>query len=324
VYWNKGLNYIRKGEHSDNGIDAGDITESELIGGHTGETLYKFLGSPSIIASIVCFFASCAYLAMATNHGFYVRCEDGRSFYYARYIDWIITTPLMLHALALFGNADDDIWHFMFFNDVLMIASGLIGSTVSGGEKWIFFGFSMLVFIPILIELCKLDAKTLDARIFNTGGTLEGLLLNGSTGAAILKGNNGDANGVLPPYLYFFNNYRKIMQITVFTWSFYPIVWILAEGTGTISVTGETIFYTILDVLAKAFFGYKIAFAQHNSPAQLIKDGKKRLSENYTGGVGSGSTYNGGAWDAAISAHRYNSEPLGGSRNNTKSGSSNF
>merc|ERR1711934_223713 len=128
----------------------------------------------------VTFIASLAYLAMATHHGFYTRCFDGPEFYYARYLDWVITTPMMLHALAYIGNMSDNIWHYLFFNDILMIISGLIGS---------------------------------------------------------------------------------------------PVVWILAEGTGTISANGEAVFYTVLDLISKAGFGIIIVTMRRNSFAQTVAAG---------------------------------------------------
>merc|ERR1711924_578666 len=54
--------------------------------------------------------------------------------------------------------------------------------------------------------------------------------------------------------------YRRAMNLTVLTWICYPIIWICAEGTGTISVEGENIAYTVLDILSKSLFGWLIVF----------------------------------------------------------------
>merc|ERR1711918_220070 len=54
--------------------------------------------------------------------------------------------------------------------------------------------------------------------------------------------------------------YQRAMNLTVITWMVYPIIWILAEGTGTISVEGENIAYTALDILSKSIFGWLIVF----------------------------------------------------------------
>merc|ERR1712094_54817 len=54
--------------------------------------------------------------------------------------------------------------------------------------------------------------------------------------------------------------YQRAMNLTVITWIVYPIIWILAGGTGTISVEGENIAYTVLDILSKSIFGWLIVF----------------------------------------------------------------
>merc|ERR1712100_50682 len=81
-----------------------------------------FLSGPAMVEGFVCLIASLAYLTMATGHGYYTRC-DGRQFYFARYIDWVLTTPLMLHSLVHFAGASDDTFIYMFFMDVLMIVA---------------------------------------------------------------------------------------------------------------------------------------------------------------------------------------------------------
>merc|ERR1712166_70078 len=83
------------------------------------------------------------------------RCEDGREFYYARYIDWAITTPLMLYELVRIANVASYQKYFLYSIDILMIIAGLIGALVSGSDKWAFFGFSMLCFLPVVWVLAE-------------------------------------------------------------------------------------------------------------------------------------------------------------------------
>merc|ERR1711966_242475 len=164
---------------------------------------------------------------MALGYGYTVRCCDGRSFYYARYIDWTITTPLLLWEVLDVSNMIAPHRHFIYFLDLLMIIAGLIGSLICGGEKWIFFGFSMLCFIPILWFLCALreSVEEQHKKAFET-----------------------------------------LMNITVITWFFYPIIWIMAEGTGSLCANAEAICYTVLDIIAKSAFGFVIC----NHPIQMM------------------------------------------------------
>jgi len=202
-----------------------------------------------INAGMVNMVASLAYLAMATKHGYTTRC-NGRDFYYARYVDWIITTPLMLYDLAVVGGSDFNTRLFLCGIDIIMIVSGLIGSLVEdsgaglGGtnEKWGFFGFSMLCFIPVIYFLC---ANNGDGK-----QTLLGTLCNG-LGVFCSSNTSNEPRA---------KTYQRAMNLTVMTWIVYPIIWILAEGTGTISVEGENIAYTVLDILSKSIFGWLIVF----------------------------------------------------------------
>ena len=55
----------------------------------------------TILHGIVCLIAACAYVAMATGQGAVLIENVGRNFYFARYIDWAFTTPLLLLTLAM-------------------------------------------------------------------------------------------------------------------------------------------------------------------------------------------------------------------------------
>merc|ERR1711879_1049696 len=176
-----------------------------------------------------------------------------------------ITTPMMLHALAYIGNMSDNIWHYLFFNDILMIISGLIGSTVGGGDKWVFFGFSILCYLPVIYYLCERKNRAIDNRIFDEFGNPD-----------VDLGTAGASNcSAFLPHVWFLVGYNNIMRLTVTAWALYPVVWILAEGTGTISANGEAIFYTVLDIISKAGFGAIIVSARRNSYAQAIAAGVK-------------------------------------------------
>jgi len=172
-----------------------------------------------LVAGVVCFIASLAYLTMSLGYGYTVRCCDGREFYYARYVDWTITTPLMLWEIVSYTNAPHNERVFILFMDVLMVVGGLIGALVCGGEKWAFFGFSILCFIPLLWFLCALEASAQKNHL---------------------------------------RLFKSIMNLTVISWFFYPIVWILAEGTGVLCANAEAICYTVLDIISKTVFGFVI------------------------------------------------------------------
>merc|ERR1712070_1145129 len=168
--------------------------------------------------------ASTAYLAMATGHGFVFVAN--RQFFYARYIDWALTTPLMLLDLAGLAGASSDTTLWLLSTDFLMIITGLIGALIGSEDSasWAFWAFGMFAFLPILYFL----AVALPA-----------------------PGCSAAASSI----------YKKAANLT--------IVWILCEGTQTISSDGEVIFYTILDILAKSGFGFLIVSARDGLDAAL-------------------------------------------------------
>jgi bacteriorhodopsin len=224
---------------------------------------------PRMLAGIVCTIASLAYLTMATGHGYIIKC-NGRAFYYARYVDWFLTTPLMLIDIAGFSGFGGAIFTgYLVAMDLLMIVAGLIGELIEGPEKWAFFGFAIIFFLPILWWLCSIDAS-------------DGVMCGAAYGL-------NDAQTL----------YQRIAALTWVMWLGYPIVWILVmsggktaacagatyatasygeeaqqgyrslQGTGIcasvpglISVTAEAFIYTILDVISKSIFGFIIVF--HN------------------------------------------------------------
>jgi len=230
------------------------------------DTLDKFIIMPRILAGIVVLVASLAYLTMATGHGYVVKC-NGRAFYYARYIDWVITTPLMLIDLATFSGFSTTLSvTFLVSMDILMIIAGLIGELIDGSEKWAFFGISMLFFLPIIWWLCANDAR-------------DGVMC-------------GAAPGLVP----WRRTFQTLNCLTIVLWMVYPLVWILSntggkksEGAayaaaeyggveygaeagyrhlqaseftavGVISVTSEAWIYSVVDILAKTAFGALIVF----------------------------------------------------------------
>merc|ERR1719240_2068563 len=112
--------------------------------------------------------------------------------------------------------------------DILMIVAGLIGAFFEGQEKYYFWGFGMLMFVPILQQLnaCKGTCLAATSAVYN-----------------------------------------KIANITIVTWIFYPIVWLMAEGNNSLAPDHEALAYTVLDVIAKSVFGFIIISARNDAPA---------------------------------------------------------
>jgi bacteriorhodopsin len=109
-----------------------------------GERAFHYL-SAAILAT-----ASVAYFSMASDLGATpVRVEftnygpaevngarPTRSIWYARYIDWTITTPLLLLEILLVSGLPLSTIFVTIFFDLVMIITGLIGALVESTYKW--------------------------------------------------------------------------------------------------------------------------------------------------------------------------------------------
>jgi bacteriorhodopsin len=165
--------------------------------------------------------AALSYLAMATQTGSVVINVGGadRQIFYARYIDWLFTTPLLLlDVLLLSGIAIGDlIW--IVVADILMILTGLISALVTEGQ-WVWFTIGCVAMLAVFYGLLGPGRQMAYGRSDTVGRSYTGLVV-----------------------------YLLVL------WTLYPIVFALAEGTGKITPDKEVVLYGILDILAKVVFG---------------------------------------------------------------------
>jgi len=163
--------------------------------------------------------ATLAYLMMFAGQG-YVYVHD-RKLFYARYVDWLLTTPLMIwDILALAGAPNSEI-ALTCGVDMLMIGFGVVGGATPGYKKWIFWVVGCLCFMHVVVVLMKYMSSE-------------------KYGAAAKK------------------LYGQVAWLTIVLWTFYPVAWVLAEGAHMVSCTAEAGIYMILDVLSKCMFGFVI------------------------------------------------------------------
>ncbi|TQQ81338.1 rhodopsin [Halonotius terrestris] len=166
------------------------------------------------------------YFAMATGFGLTeVELLDGTvlDIYWARYTDWLFTTPLLLLDLALLANADRETIYTLIGLDVFMIATGLIGAFAQEAIwRIVWWGIStgaLLVLLYVLVGTLSEAAPSQSDAARSLTSTLKNLL--------------------------------------IVLWLAYPVVWILGtEGTlGFIPLYAETAAFMVLDLTAKVGFG---------------------------------------------------------------------
>ncbi|ORY05474.1 hypothetical protein BCR34DRAFT_519532 [Clohesyomyces aquaticus] len=235
------------------------------------------------ITAAVVFVAAIAYFSMGSNLGFtpiqveYLRSDpkvhgEFREIFWVRYIDWFITTPLLLMDLMLTAGMPWPTILWVLLVDEIMIVTGLVGALIKSQYKWAYFAFGCLALAYIVYQLAfeaRRHTKPLGAdvsRVFFMCGTL-----------------------------------------TTVLWVIYPIAWGVCEGGNIISPDSEAVFYGVLDFLAKPCFGALLIWGHRNiDPARLglsIRDydddpavtasthaGEKRHVGNGTSsGVGTGN-----------------------------------
>jgi bacteriorhodopsin len=198
-----------------------------------------------ILTAFITTFAFLSYFAMASGDGInlnkivvtesHKHVPDThqiiyREVYWARYVDWSVTTPLLLLDLCLLAGLSGANILVAIVADVIMILTGLFAAYGDHeGQKWGWYTWACLAFLVIVYQLA----------------------FNGRTAVA-----NKDSKTKA--------FYGAIAGFTLILWTVYPIIWGIADGARLVSLDAEIISYAVLDVLAKPVFGFWLLFT-HDS-----------------------------------------------------------
>lgn len=189
--------------------------------------------------------ATASYLAMALGQGS-IHLADGRDFYIARYIDWSITTPMLLTGLCLTAlGSPFRRWGLLLglvFTDVYMIGTGIMAglSPTGSSAKWLWYLISSGAFVFIYYGLW--------------GPMREEARKSGERAAKLYTTNT---------------------SILSLVWLAYPVVFLIgSEGIKAIDpvVTGAC--YTILDVIAKVIYGVFSLAGSRRKTSEEIASGE--------------------------------------------------
>jgi bacteriorhodopsin len=151
--------------------------------------------------------------------------------FWARYADWLFTTPLLLLDLGLLAGASRVEIGSLIGLDVMMIITGVYGAFTTGQQfllndvanRIIWWGVSTAFLLVLLYFLTsRLTAKA--------------------------RQMSGDAA----------STFMTLRNLVIVLWLAYPVVWILGtEGTlGIVPLGVETALFAVLDVTAKVGFGF--------------------------------------------------------------------
>ncbi len=187
--------------------------------------------SHTIYHGVVPIIAACSYFAMAVGQGSYTlplgaAAGTGRLFYYARYIDWTFTTPLLLLSLAGTGMHSglrrSGMVAGLLIADVLMILTALFfGMSEVSWIKWTWFAVSCAAFLGVYYVIW----------------------------GPLLAQNAMET----PPVQ---SDYRRNAVILSVLWLVYPLI--LAVSTDGLSVIGSATgvaLIAIIDLVSKVAYG---------------------------------------------------------------------
>lgn len=184
---------------------------------------HYFLSQISITSSI-------CYLMLASNT-LTIQKSNGYKIYNAKYIDWIINTPLQLIILAKMGKLSYANIYILSFLAIIMVLYGWLGEINDNEFKWIFFAMGMIPMYPIYIFLFE---------------DFDYQLVKEFSGELIAK------------------KYYWMGKSLLSIWFLYPFVWCL-DNLRVINKLFTAISYTIFDFLSKVVFTQWIFYCVKNS-----------------------------------------------------------
>lgn len=184
-------------------------------------------------------FAAISYLLMMLEVGV-IEVGDNQVYLF-RYIDWIVTTPILVGYVGYVAGAPRKWIIGVGLADALMIATGFAGTMLTGLGTWIGFGVSAVFHLSLL----------------------------------------GILYVVFPRYAAQHPKRRRLFRILQnhvgLLWIAYPVIWLTSPaGFGYVSVVGTAMIIAYLDVVAKTPYVYFIYREQSAFATDPIAAGTER------------------------------------------------
>jgi sensory rhodopsin len=181
-----------------------------LSGGGESKKYYATLVAISGIAAV-------AYGLLALEVGW--QSVGDRTVFLPRYVDWLLTTPLLLLYLTMLADAGRALLGKIVAADVVVIVAGFAAALMSGVERFALFALGGLAFVYLAYLLV---------------GPLTALV-EGKRTASL---------------------FRSLRNLTVILWAIYPAIWLLGpSGLDILTLLVDAMLVTYLDLLTKVGFG---------------------------------------------------------------------
>lgn len=181
----------------------------------------------SMVSFFITLWAATMYLSMILSETVLFDFKGQHILFWGRYLDWVITTPLLLLDLGIISGVRPKLILGVIGADIFMIVTGFIATLEGAPTNYLWYTISCGAFLAILGALFTEFSDTARLR----DGKVKQLFL-------------------------------RLRNILTVLWFGYPIVWLLGtEGLQTINVGFETACYAILDLCAKVGFGLVLVSA---------------------------------------------------------------
>jgi bacteriorhodopsin len=207
----------------------------------------------TILHGLVPIIAACAYFAMATGQGSVTLPTDAaiatgthatRIFYWARYVDWTVTTPLLLVSLGLSGvhsgRTRSDLLLGAVLADLLMIVTAFaFGASEVAWMKWTWFIISCVAFLGVYYVIWGPQ----------------------------MQANARERDDIRA-------SYRRHSAVLSVLWLVYPIVLAVApDGANVISDSLSVLAIAIVDLAAKVVYGLMTIAADKSATDRDLTEG---------------------------------------------------
>ena len=189
--------------------------------------------------ALVPFIAATAYLAMTLGTGVFLIHGD-ETLYLARYVDWSITTPILLTGLVLTAlhehHRHSGYVVSIIVVDAIMIVTGLLAAVSTNDTvRWIWFAWSSAAFLGVLYMIW---------------GPLRGWS----------ERYGGKLNEI----------YKTNATFLTVVWLIYPIEWFFGpQGIHAFGTTTDAWAIFALDVTAKVIYGWMVVSRFKGLPAEV-------------------------------------------------------
>jgi len=213
----KGAGQARRNQKTSNG--GGAVLHTSQT--RDPERIFHYLWTVAAFAGLIAYFSMASDLGNTPvrqylHHG--NNPNQTRQIFYARYIYWFVAWPMVIIASLLLSGVS---WATILFAIVIQefwVITWLCGALIASSYKWGYYAFGIVAYF-ILAAILLYWGRSYSVRISS-------------------------------------KHYTPLVGTLVLVWALYIIAWGLSEGSNRLSVTGEMVFYGILDLISVPLFGF--------------------------------------------------------------------